>query len=50
MDNKMKFTQQLALLNQMKNSKVLSEFEYNKIREYMKKKYRIGSYGFELSK
>lgn len=42
MDNRVKFSQQLALLNRMKNMNLLNEFEYNKVREYMKKKYRIG--------
>ncbi|VDN47248.1 protein of unknown function [Petrocella atlantisensis] len=50
MDNRMKFTQQIALLNQMKNRQLLSDFEYEKIREYMKQKYQIGTYGMQLGK
>jgi hypothetical protein len=45
MERNIKFTQQIALLNQMKNRNLLSELEYNKVREYMKKKYSIGHYG-----
>lgn len=50
MDNRMKFTQQIALLNQMKNRQLLSEFEYEKVREYMKQKYKVGVYGMQLEK
>lgn len=48
MDNRVKFTQQIALLNQMKNKNLLSDFEYDKIREYMTKKYKIGVYGMGI--
>lgn len=49
MDNRIKFTQQIGLLNQMKRRNLLSEFEYEKVREYMKKKYKIGAYGLEFN-
>lgn len=48
MDNRIKFTQQIGLLNKMKRRNLLSEFEYEKVREYMKKKYKIGAYGMQL--
>lgn len=48
MDNRVKFTQQIALLNQMKNQNLLTDYEYEKVREYIIKKYKIGVYGMEL--
>ncbi len=49
MDNRMKFTQQIALLNQMRKQKLVSDYEYDKIKEYMLRKYKIGVYGMELA-
>lgn len=48
MDNTLKFCDQLALLNQLKNKKLVSKYEYDKIKEYIKKKYNIGFYAMEL--
>jgi hypothetical protein len=48
MDNILKFCEQLALLNQLKNKKLVTKYEYDKIKEYIKKKYNIGVYAMEL--
>ena len=48
MDNTLKFCEQLALLNQLKNKDLVSKYEYSKIKEFIKKKYKIGVYGMEL--
>jgi len=48
MDNTLKFCEQLALLNQLKNKDLVSKYEYSKIKEFIKQKYKIGVYGMEL--
>lgn len=48
MDNILKFCEQLALLNQLRNKKLVTKYEYEKIKEYIKKKYNIGVYAMEL--
>lgn len=50
MDNTLIFCEQLALLNQLKNKELVSKYEYSKIKEFIKKKYKIGAYGMELQK
>ncbi|MEA1975651.1 MAG: hypothetical protein U9N10_08945 [Bacillota bacterium] len=50
MDNTIKFCEQLVLLNQLKNKELVSKYEYGKIKEFIKKKYKIGVYGMELQK
>jgi len=48
MDNTLTFCDQLALLNQLKNKELVSMNEYSTIKEYIKRKYKIGIYGMEL--
>lgn len=48
MDDTLKFCEQMALLNQLKNKKLVTAYEYYKIKRYIKKKYKIGIYGMEL--
>ncbi len=50
MDNTVKFCDQLALLNQLKNKELVTRNEYSTIKEYIKRKYKIGIYGMELQK
>lgn len=50
MDNTLKFCDQLALLNQLKNKELVNKNEYCTIKEYIKRKYKIGIYGMELQK
>lgn len=48
MDDILKFCEQMALLNQLKNKKLITMIEYDKIKLYIKKKYKIGVYAMEL--
>ncbi len=41
MDNNMKYSLQVAYLNQLMNKKLVSEREYIKIKNFLKEKYKI---------
>lgn len=44
MDNRLKFSEQVAMLNHLENKKLISTMEYDKIKLFIKKKYKIGIY------
>jgi hypothetical protein len=47
MDNRLKFSEQVAMLNHLKNKKLISTMEYDKVKLFIKKKYKIGIYAME---
>ena len=47
MDDILKFCEQMALLNQLKNKKLITMIEYEKIKLFIKKKYKIGIYAMQ---
>lgn len=47
MDDRLKFSEKVAMLNHLKNKKVITTMEYDKIRLFIKKKYKIGIYAME---
>jgi hypothetical protein len=47
MDDRLKFSEQVAMLNHLKNKKLIAAMEYDKIKLFIKKKYKIGIYGME---
>jgi len=47
-DDRLKFCAQMAMLNQLKNKKLITMMEYEKIKLFIKKKYKIGVYSMEL--
>lgn len=44
MDDRLKFSEQVAMLNHLKSKKLITTMEYDKIKLYIKKKYKIGIY------
>lgn len=47
MDNRLKFSEQVAMLNHLKSKKLITAMEYEKIKLFIKKKYKIGIYAME---
>ena len=47
MDNSLKFSEQVAMLNHLKTKKLITTMEYDKIKLFIKKKYKIGIYAME---
>ncbi|MBF4692259.1 hypothetical protein [Fusibacter ferrireducens] len=44
MDERLKFSVQITMLNHLKYKKLISTTEYDKIKVFIKKKYKIGIY------
>jgi hypothetical protein len=47
MDDRLKFSEQVAMLNHLRNKRLISPIEYDKIKLFIKKKYKIGIYAME---
>ena len=47
MDDTLKYCEQMAMLNQLKNKKLITMMEYEKIKLFIKKKYKIGIYAMQ---
>lgn len=47
MDDRLKFSEQMVMLNHLKSKKLVTMMEYEKIKLYIKKKYKIGVYALE---
>lgn len=47
MDDRLKFCEQVVMLNHLKNKQLITTMEYDKIRLLIKKKYKIGIYAME---
>ncbi|MGX8797701.1 hypothetical protein ACR6HW_16815 [Fusibacter sp. JL298sf-3] len=47
MDERLKFSEQVAMLNHLKNKRLITTTEYDKIKLFIKKKYKIGIYAVE---
>lgn len=47
MDDRLKFSEQMVMLNHLKNKKLITMMEYEKIKLFIKKKYKIGVYALE---
>jgi hypothetical protein len=47
MDNKLKFSEQVAMLNHLKSKNLITAMEYDKIKLFIKKKYKIGIYAMK---
>ncbi|QRN85672.1 hypothetical protein JR334_00010 [Clostridia bacterium] len=47
MDNRLKFSEQVAMLDHLKTKKLITTMEYDKIKLFIKKKYKIGIYAME---
>jgi Mn-dependent DtxR family transcriptional regulator len=47
MDERLKFSEQVAMLNHLKNKQLITTVEYDKIKLFIKKKYKIGIYAME---
>ncbi len=47
MEDRLKFSEQVAMLNHLKNKKLITAMEYDKIKLFVKKKYKIGIYAME---
>lgn len=47
MDDRLKFSEQMVMLNHLKNKKLITMMEYEKIKLFIKKKYKIGVYALD---
>jgi Mn-dependent DtxR family transcriptional regulator len=47
MDDRLKFSEQMVMLNHLKKDKLISMMEYEKIKLFIKRKYKIGIYALE---
>ncbi|MBV1757822.1 MAG: hypothetical protein KMY55_08255 [Dethiosulfatibacter sp.] len=47
MEDRLKFSEQVAMLNHLRNKRLISPIEYGKIKLFIKKKYKIGIYAME---
>lgn len=47
MDDRLKFSEQMVMLNHLKKKNLITLIEYDKIKLFIKKKYKIGVYALE---